>query len=96
MENKMSYKLADGSMSTDYKVGDKFMLDTNHVRIFVFTKDDDTTYPWFREAGYNRDHVMYWDELTPVKEGRVSTIINQLRETVKQLEATIKELEHEE
>ena len=89
----MSYKLADGSNSTDYKIGDEFRLYINLARIFVFTQDDDTDHPWFREAGDDYDHARYWEDLTPVKEKKNASLVNQLRSTIRYLEHTIKELE---
>jgi hypothetical protein len=89
----MSYKLADGSCSTDYKIGDEFMLRTTPVRIFVFKEDDGTAYPWFQERGIDDEYARHWEDLTPVQAKKNANVINQLRETIKQLEATIQELE---
>jgi hypothetical protein len=89
----MSYKLADGSMSTDYKIGDKFALESDPSRTFVFTEEDDTAYPWFRAAGDDYGLAMYWGDLTPLKAKSHASVINQLKETIRQLKATIQELE---
>jgi hypothetical protein len=87
----MSYRLADGTMSTDYKIGDEFTHKL-HTDIFEFIKDDCTENPWFRSEEKGRTPNS-WCFLTPVKPNKDTILINQLRETIKQLEATIKEME---
>jgi hypothetical protein len=90
MENKMSYELADGSKSTDYKIGDEFTHENGDRA--TFSKDDGTGNPWFTDRGYPK-WTISWCFLTPVKTKKHASVINQLRETIKQLEATIQELE---
>jgi hypothetical protein len=90
----MSYELTDGSMSTDYKIGDEF----THIfykGVFKFTEDDCTEFPWFMKVGKEEVHATHWKNLAPIKENKNknSTLINQLHETIRQLKATIKELE---
>jgi hypothetical protein len=87
----MSYELADGSMSTDYKIGDEF---THYEKrgLFKFEEADGSSCPWFEDMDERRS-AESWCYLTPVKASKHSTLINQLRETIKQLEATIQELE---
>jgi hypothetical protein len=84
----MSYILADGSLSTDYKIGDKFTHKL-HGGIYKFITDDGTENPWFKRDNGCR-HANNWRFFTPVKP---TALINQLRETIKQLEATIQEIE---
>jgi hypothetical protein len=86
----MSYKLADGSMSTDYKIGDEFAFED---RTFILSDDDGSVMPWFREVIQESDHPLEWPLLTPVKEKNHASVINQLHEKIRQLKATIKELE---
>ena len=94
----MSYELADGSMSTDYKIGDKFTHEDGHD-IFVFIKDDGTLNPWFRREGKGADNARHWEyprhweNLTPVKSTKHTDLIKSIRETVQYLERTIQELE---
>jgi hypothetical protein len=89
----MSYKLADGSKSTDYKIGDEFRLYTNPIRVFVFTEDDDTAHPWFKE-GADCARPCAWLDMSPVKaKKKNASLIRQLRSTIRYLERTIAELE---
>jgi hypothetical protein len=83
----MSYKLADGSMSTDYKIGDEF----THVEqgIVVLYRDEGCKFAFFTRLMDGAERVCYWGRVTPVK----AKTINQLHETIRQLKATIKELE---
>ena len=86
-----SYKLADGSMSTDYKVGDGF---TYEDRPFTLVEDDKSNMPWFREIIQENDHhPIDWASLTPVRTANPPALIKSIRETMKYLERTIKELE---
>jgi hypothetical protein len=87
----MSYELADGSMSTDYKIGDEFTHE-REGRIFRLGEEDGTRNPWFTDRDGGNRYARHWEDLTPVltKQG---ILINQIRETIKQLKATIKELE---
>jgi hypothetical protein len=89
---KVSYKLADGSLSTDYKLGDEFHH-RNTSAIFVFTEDDNTACPWFKELGWINEYARYWEDLTPVKKSKRMVLIKRLKKKTKQLEAIIKELE---
>jgi hypothetical protein len=89
----MKYKLADGSMSTDYNIGDEFVFYYDSKRVFIFKDDDDSDCPWFQEKGNCFQYARRWLELKPIKAMKHANTINQLRETIKQLEATIKELE---
>lgn len=61
----MSYRLADGSMSTDYKIGDKFTHKC-HNGVFKFIKDDGTHNPWFERKNISKE-ASSWYFLTPVK-----------------------------
>jgi hypothetical protein len=90
----MSYKLADGSCSTDYKIGDKFThRDAVEGSIYELREDDGTQNPWFEVEGCQGKGPRHWEDLTPVEAKKHASTINQLRETIKQLEATIQELE---
>lgn len=64
----MSYTLADGSESTQYKVGDKFVVvDTTNRsslqegQIVTLFEDDLTSAPYFNDNGL----CIYWDRLKP-------------------------------
>jgi hypothetical protein len=61
----MSYKLADGSISTDYKIGDEF-THKYHKGVFKFIEDDGTQNPWFKSEELYRESSN-WKFLTPVK-----------------------------
>jgi hypothetical protein len=86
----MSYRLADGSCSTDYKIGDKFEHKDGGKA--TFSRDDGTENPWFAITG-QAEWSINWCFLTPVNTKKHANTINQLRKTIKQLEAAIKELE---
>ena len=88
----MSYELADGSMSTDYKIGDEFHCRNDSV-IFVFTEDDGTLNPWFKREGTGDEYARHWEDLTPVKPTKHTDLIKSIRETMQYLERTIQELE---
>ena len=88
----MSYKLADGSKSTDYKIGDIFQP-KHSDRTFILNDDDGSCCPWFVECGTTNEVSRYWGGLTPVKSKKNSTLINQLHATIRQLKATIAELD---
>tara|TARA_R110000787_G_scaffold257205_1_gene362411 strand:+ start:314 stop:592 length:279 start_codon:yes stop_codon:yes gene_type:complete len=91
----MSYKLADGSLSTDYKIGDEFTHKCGHD-IFVFIEDDGTRCPWFKSEETHRN-ARHWSSLTPVKAtkkaNKKTKAIKRLRKKIKQWKAIIKELE---
>jgi hypothetical protein len=87
----MSYRLADGSMSTDYEVGDDF-THYEDGQNFIFEADDGSSFPWFTDKDGLRLAIS-WCYLIAVNTMKFASTINQLRETIKQLEATIKELE---
>ena len=88
----MSYELADGSMSTDYKIGDEFTHEYEHG-IFVFIRNDGTLNPWFKKVDRLKDYARHWEDLTPVKTDKHTDLIKSIRETVRYLERTIQELE---
>jgi small nuclear ribonucleoprotein (snRNP)-like protein len=87
----MSYELADGSCSTDYKIGDEF-IDNKWYQATLVRVDGELNIPLFNCRGY-KEVPLAWSSLTPVNAKKHTSTINQLRETIKQLEATIKELE---
>jgi hypothetical protein len=90
----MSYELADGSTSTDYKIGDEFVLDSEPTRLFVFVEEDLSPCPWFREKGVSGDCAKQWDDLRSVKaKCHTSIAAYQIKQTIRQLKATIKELQ---
>ena len=93
----MSYELADGSMSTDYKIGDEF-TSNKHTNVFILERDDGTSCPFFLVKGVavysSNNPAYYWADLKPVKEKKKEcTLAKQIRKTIKQLEKTLKELE---
>jgi hypothetical protein len=83
------YKLADGSMSTDYKIGDKFTHRNGDSAIF--TRDDGEENPWFTTN--SGQLAISWCFLTPVNTKNHASTIDQLRSTIQYLERTIEELE---
>ena len=87
----MSYRLADGSMSADYEIGDKFAHYEDR-EIFTLSLDNGSTCPWFMNHNEGLASIS-WCFLTPVKTKQHSSVINQLHEAIRQLKATIKELE---
>jgi hypothetical protein len=90
----MSYRLADGSMSTDYKIGDKFYIieGADEGRLATLLEDDGSEMPWF-DKGIDDRNCELWAWLKPCNEENNADIIDLIRETIKQLKATIKELE---
>jgi hypothetical protein len=90
----MSYELADGSMSTDYKIGDEFYVirGSDEGKIAIFLEDDGSELPWFDKGEEGRSCEL-WGNLQHFKTKKNTTLINQLHETIRQLKATIKELE---
>jgi len=92
----MSYALADGTMSTDYKLGDRFkaVSGADEGTIWTFEKDDGTSLPWFTRESSTRHRSERWANLVALNKGSKNTrLIKQLRKAVKELEDTIKELE---
>lgn len=82
MSSSKGYRLADGSYSTEYKIGDVFEVDNVEVDeddfkagdIICFAEDDGTSVPKFVFKGsniYTKDwdehHYVYWWQLKPVK-----------------------------
>jgi hypothetical protein len=61
----MSYRLADGSSSTEYKIGDKFTHKYNSG-VFKLIKNDGTHNPWFERENIPQE-ASSWYFLTPVK-----------------------------
>jgi hypothetical protein len=86
----MSYELADGSKSKDYKIGDKFTH--SNGELITFLSDDGESNPWFSTSS-DPKFAISWARLTPVKVKKNSSLINQLHATIRQLKATIAELE---
>ena len=88
----MSYKLADGSKSTDYKIGDAFQL-KHSDRVFVLKDNDESSCPWFVECGTTKEVSRYWGGIIPVKAKKNASLIHQLQKTIRRLQTTIAELE---
>jgi uncharacterized protein YodC (DUF2158 family) len=89
----MSYKLADGSCSTDYKRGDEFTIPEGGSLFLEESSGVGDECTWFRNKDTGKSYVFDWEDLTPVKTKKNTALINQLHETIRQLKATIKELE---
>jgi hypothetical protein len=87
----MSYRLADGSMSTDYEIGDEFHYFVDGD-VYRYYREDGSSCPWFTN-NEGVQEALSWCTLKSVKAKKNSTIVNQLREAIKQLERTIEELE---
>lgn len=88
----MSYRLADGSMSPDYEIGDEFTYVCGHD-IFIFIRDDGTLKPWFKTKSTGKYVAFHWRNLNPVKTTKHTDLIKSIRSTVQYLERTIQELE---
>ena len=87
----MSYELADVSMSTDYKIGDEFTRsDCGSV---ILNETNGLPTAWFRPKNTGKYLALHWENLKYVKTKKHASVINQLHETIRQLKATIKELE---
>tara|TARA_R110002124_G_C8589626_1_gene483195 strand:+ start:142 stop:408 length:267 start_codon:yes stop_codon:yes gene_type:complete len=87
----MSYKLADGSMSTDYKIGDEF---THEVQgLVVLYGDGGRNFATFTRLSDGFERVCYWERLKTTRRKNQLPLINQLHATIRQLKATIVELE---
>ena len=87
----MSYRLADGSMSTDYKIGDEFIR-SERGSVFL-EQDDGTRAPWFKTKSTGKYIAVHWENLNPVKTTKHTDLIKSIRSTVQYLERTIQELE---
>jgi hypothetical protein len=88
----MSYKLADGSKSTDYKIGDAFQQ-KHSDRVFVLKDNDESSCPWFVVRGTTNEVSRYWGDFIPVKAKKNASLIHQLHKTIMRLQTTIAELE---
>ena len=98
MTDKIGYELADGTMSTDYKVGDTFEVVANtysssNVEIgwtITLTKADGTGCPIFDE-NIDRRSCCYWSELkaTPETLNRVNGDSNPVKTPRQILEAAL-------
>lgn len=67
------YKLADGSNSEDYEIGDKFEI-VNGVSYSVgsiveFERDDGSSCPSFRLSGSGKCHYIWWSHMKAYKGG---------------------------
>jgi hypothetical protein len=105
----MSYKLADGSMSTDYKIGDKFVSVEEGAfpigAIVVYTEDDNSDCPWFTREGRKSEGACFWWRLKAYKEPsteaptkvstEVSTELEELEARIETLEGYITQLVRE-
>jgi hypothetical protein len=86
----MFHKLADGSLSTDFKVGDKFM----HCNGFevAFKHNDGTENPWFinDKSGVR---AVSWCLLTPIKTKKDTRLVDHITKEIKKMEKSIKRLQ---
>lgn len=67
-----AYKLADGSLSTDYKAGDEFIVAeeeyyVNAGDIVELIEDDGTECPWFYTPKTSDESPVSWGALKPRK-----------------------------
>ena len=72
---KESYKLADGSLSSDYEVGDTFVVyRSGQSRYFsegdviIFYQDDGSYCPWFFRRDNGDTYSIAWEKLTPTEQ----------------------------
>ena len=82
----MSYKLADGTMSTNYVEGDMFKVSGT---VYELIEDDGTSQPKFRSVRGEREPNMYWwlywSNMTHVKDSSQHTR-RELRKAIDILE----------
>jgi hypothetical protein len=93
----MSYTLADGSLSTEFIVGDKSKVANSSTSqrsglTLYLDKDDGTSLPFFHQRKYSGRFCEYWKDLIPVKKQEEDKIIKKLRKKVKKLKKALKEL----
>ena len=96
----MSYELADGSMSTDYKIGDKFVSVDDGIfpigAIVVYTSEDNSDCPWFTQEGRKYEGACYWWRLKAYKEPSTEAptkVSTEAPTELEELEARIETLE---
>ena len=70
---KEFYKLADGSLSNQYEVGDTFVVVGNsryfdRGSVILFAKDDGSGCPWFFSKYDRDDYYISWHKLEPSEE----------------------------
>lgn len=64
----MSYKLADGSDSLEYEIGDMFIYTGNsNGQILKFSVQDHSSCPYFLWGSDSIASACSWERLTPVK-----------------------------
>lgn len=68
---KQGYKLADGSWSSEYKIGDKFEAVDGVIfqkgSIVTYTTKNGSDCPWFTNK-HGREYSCYWYRLKPYKD----------------------------
>ncbi len=81
-------------MSTDYKIGDKYYITegSDEGRIATRVEDDGSSLPWCDKGRVDRNSEL-WEWLNPCTKENNSRVIDALRDQIKQIERTIKELE---
>jgi len=68
METKQSFTLADGTMSSDYKVGDKFVVQKGAPTaeagaIVTLVREDGSFCPFFKGGGIYEEPAIAWTHL---------------------------------
>ena len=97
----MSYELADGSMSTDYKIGDKFVSVDDGIfpvgAIVTYTEEDNSACPCFTKEGRKYSEACFWWRLEAYKEPSTEapTELEELEARIETLEEYITQLVRE-
>ena len=99
----MSYKLADGTLSTDYKCGDKFKVvknehscsETTVGEIVILSVDDYTGNPYFiaEDGSGSGERVCYWEELEKYEESSLPTYTQEQLSEIDELRDRIEYLQ---
>jgi hypothetical protein len=90
-EKKVMYKLADGSCSTDYEVGDMFeVVKRGNFKvgdIIYLSEDDSSACPNFKLLGRAQSQYSYWVFLKPHK--KVNNKMKDTQDKIKVMQAYV-------